>query len=695
MEHSTHPPFDSVILAGGFGSRMSPLTDSIPKPLLPVGGIPAFLRILGSLRRHGFVSTAVTTMYLADQVESCAVPTDGSTVFFREKDPLGSAGAVRALKPLSGEVLLIISGDAVCDFDFSALKKEFLASGACGAVILRRSSRVQEYGSVSLKDGFITAFCEKPSCRDILSDLVSTGIYFLRSEMLSLIPENTFFDFGKDLFPMLVKKGVSILGAIAEGSWFDIGSFGAYFDCNMHLSGGKSCIGKGVRIHPSALVEKSVLFDGVQVGNSVVKGSILAKNTLVEDECTILPGCVLGEGSVVKRGAFLNSGTVLPPKSTVCESDTGSWFCSLVREMEFIDDGVMICDNDENELGKALAKYSPLAIGCDGSAVASLKCESLALSVRDFGGDCVVCGECSPTLIAFAARNFGGGAHLSLTEKGIALRLFDQCGLPFSSEKLRAIPRRMAEKILPPAKKGKQAVVTQKKLMEEYCLMLRSELPDVERVTLGDVCGEGNEFFCRVVSLLGTKTDPEGDLFFVSPDGKSGYALTSDGREVSHWHLYLLCCLLEERKKIFLPSYTPACVERILRDSGAEVLFFGDGDSEERNSSASDLALRDGCFLCLKLLCLLKKRGLSLSCALCSLPPFAVTSLELPFEKERIPSLLGELRKGKGRLAGFDFNKARVNVMPCARGIKLYSEAVSFEMAEEFAIEAINELLKL
>ena len=187
MNISENTKFDSVILAGGFGSRLAPLTDNLPKPMLPVATESAFLRILKLLRRHGFDSTAVTTMYLPEKIEGTKFE-QGHIEYFREENPLGSAGAVARLKDCAEECLLIISGDALCDFDLSDAKAQFIKSGCDAAILLSQACNVGEYGSVCVRNGYITEFREKPSVRDTLSDLINTGIYFIGEKALKMIP---------------------------------------------------------------------------------------------------------------------------------------------------------------------------------------------------------------------------------------------------------------------------------------------------------------------------------------------------------------------------------------------------------------------------------------------------------------------------------------------------------------------------
>lgn len=699
MQNHAHPLFDSVVLAGGFGSRMSPLTDTLPKPLLPINGEAAFCRLLSALRGCGFLSTAVTTMYLAEAVESCSDPMPGATLeFFRETCPRGSAGAVADFLHRLEDTVLVVSGDAVCDFDFCALKKEFLKSKAVAAVLLSRSCRVQEYGSAVTQNGFVADFCEKPSARDIRSDLVSTGIYFLKKQALELIPKNTFFDFGKDLFPLLLQKGLPILGPVAEGSWFDIGTLDAYFDCNMHYSNQKNCVGKALRLHPEAQVEKSILFDGVQVGRSVIKGSILAKNVVVEDDCTVLPGCVLGEGTILKKGTWLDSKTVLKPFSAVEPKSTQSGLFAADCGPRYDDDGLLLCLDSPllKKLGSALALCSTVVVGCDKSSLSELKSEELALGLRDCGGSCVLYRDCPPALISFAAHSSGAGAgvHLTADKNGVSLRFFDMDGLPFCREKLRDLCRRCRESVTPSAKKGTLVHGSVSRLTSSYCRMLKQRLPQLSEIKLGALCGSEKSFFADVASRLKLARGGGEDMFFISSDGTLCSALTAEGREVSRWHLFVLSCLLDRQKKVFLPRYAPVCVERLLKNHGAEPVFFGDGDSRERRSSAVQSELWDGLYLCLKVLCLLQNHRLSLDSAFCLLPSFAVTSLTLPYEQERIPSLLSKLQKEKERLSGFEFSQGRVSILPCAcGGIKLFSEAVNYEMAEEFVVEAISRLL--
>ena len=183
MNQAGKVKFDSIILAGGFGRRLSPLTDTIPKPMLPIANQSAFIRNMGLLRENGFMNTAVTTMYLPEKIENTDIQS-GYVEYIRETDPLGSAGAIGALKSRTEDCILVMSGDSICNYDLKSAKEEFLKSGCDAAILLSRREDSGEYGSVCLCEGKVTELCEKPSVRDTLSDLINTGIYFLSKKAL-------------------------------------------------------------------------------------------------------------------------------------------------------------------------------------------------------------------------------------------------------------------------------------------------------------------------------------------------------------------------------------------------------------------------------------------------------------------------------------------------------------------------------
>ncbi|MBR4799383.1 MAG: NDP-sugar synthase, partial [Clostridia bacterium] len=317
-------PFDSVILAGGFGTRLRPLTDKVPKPMLKVAGVPVFVRAVRLLRESGFMHTAVTTMYLPEQVEK-ALPGEHGLRFFRESadSPLGSAGAVIALRARLADTFCVLSGDAVCDFDLAELKNAFVSGGCAAGIVLARVNDAGEYGTVCLEDGLVTGFCEKPSAKDTLSDLVNTGIYFFKRD--SLAGFTGCVDFARDVFPALLARGERIAGFLPEGHWFDVGSFFDYHRCNMFFTGGENARGAHISLHPEANVCGCVIADGVTVGKSTVCGSIIGENAVIGNGCFVPPGCVIGGGAELRDCALLAPGTVVARDTAVFAAENAGF----------------------------------------------------------------------------------------------------------------------------------------------------------------------------------------------------------------------------------------------------------------------------------------------------------------------------------------------------------------------------------
>ena len=234
----------AVILAGGEGSRLRPLTLGRPKPMTPLFGKPVLGHILDLLRRHGITDIAVTLRYLP------AVVTDYfgdgreagvRLTYFTEDVPLGTAGGVkRCMDFLGEEDFLVISGDAVCDLDLTAFMALHQSRRGVASLALCRRAEPLEYGLVRTDDASrITGFVEKPGWGQVDTELVNTGIYILSRRAMDHVPEGEEFDFGKDLFPRLLAGGETLCGWEIPGYWQDMGDCGAYLDSAIDALEGK------------------------------------------------------------------------------------------------------------------------------------------------------------------------------------------------------------------------------------------------------------------------------------------------------------------------------------------------------------------------------------------------------------------------------------------------------------------------
>ncbi|WP_129588641.1 nucleotidyltransferase family protein, partial [Moorella stamsii] len=217
----------AIIMAGGEGSRLRPLTCKRPKPLVPVANRPVMEYCVDLLRDLGIKEVGVTLQYLPRLIEEYFG--DGSDFglhlhYFVEDKPLGTAGSVKNAASFLDETFVVVSGDALTDFDLRPAMAKHKENRALATLVLTTVDNPLEYGVVITNpDGSIRSFLEKPSWGEVFSDRVNTGIYILEPEVLELVPEGESFDFSKDLFPRLLKDKKPLYGITLSGYWCDIG----------------------------------------------------------------------------------------------------------------------------------------------------------------------------------------------------------------------------------------------------------------------------------------------------------------------------------------------------------------------------------------------------------------------------------------------------------------------------------------
>ena len=233
----------AVILAGGLGTRLRPVTGEHPKPMVPLLGRPMMEYIVERLRESGFTQICAALHYRAGEI--MAHFGDGrrfgvSMEYRIETENLGTAGSVKNCRDfVGGEDFLIISGDAACDFALEKLMQAHREKGAAVTIALSAVSLPLRYGlAVTDGEGRIRSFIEKPEWPRVVTDLVNTGIYVLSPEVLDRVPDGI-CDFGKDLFPLLLSEGAPLYGRLMEGYWRDIGTPRDYYLCCADALDGK------------------------------------------------------------------------------------------------------------------------------------------------------------------------------------------------------------------------------------------------------------------------------------------------------------------------------------------------------------------------------------------------------------------------------------------------------------------------
>ena len=294
----------AVVMAGGEGTRLRPLTSNQPKPMVPVVGKPCMEHIIELLRTHGFEDVVVTVAFLPQAIRSYFG--DGENMGMRieysvEESPLGTAGSVRLAAGKLDDTFLVISGDALCDVDLTKLVEFHKEREASVTIGLKPVENPLEFGIVVTdSEGRVERFLEKPSWGQVFSDTINTGIYVLEPEVLNHVPTDRPYDFSKELFPLLLEMGRPIYGLPLEGYWQDIGDLDQYRQANFDaLDGHVDLSIQGVRLRGNVFAGEGVEFDLDAVEGPAYIGNYCR----ISPEATVAPYSVLGNSVTLRDGA--------------------------------------------------------------------------------------------------------------------------------------------------------------------------------------------------------------------------------------------------------------------------------------------------------------------------------------------------------------------------------------------------------
>jgi len=361
----------AVVMAGGEGSRLRPLTVGRPKPMVTVVSRPVMEHILLLLKKHGITEIVVTLQYLAGAIQSYFGDGSGwgmKIQYTVEDFPLGTAGSVKQAQHLLTETFVVISGDALTDYDISAIVAQHRKRGAMATLTLARVPNPLEYGVVITNDdGTVRQFLEKPSWSEVFSDTVNTGIYVLEPKVLNYCPSSQAFDFSQDLFPVMMRNGDPIYGHIAEGYWCDIGNLEEYARATRDVLEGRVAVeplgrdmgngiwmGERVDVAPDArlvgpiwlgdevkigqgaeiigpavlrenviidrmaTIERSILWRSCYAGErSEIRGALLCRQVSVKSNAVIMEGAVVGDNSTIEEGAIIRANVKIWPNKQV------------------------------------------------------------------------------------------------------------------------------------------------------------------------------------------------------------------------------------------------------------------------------------------------------------------------------------------------------------------------------------------
>jgi len=419
----------AVIMAGGFGTRLRPLTANIPKPMVPLMNKPMMHHIVDLLKNHGITDLISSLFYFPDAITSYFG--DGSKFgvkmqYTHANADYGTAGSVRNATNGMNERIMVISGDVLTDFDLSEAIRFHDTHKAKATIVLTHAKNPLQFGVVMTdQQSKITRFLEKPSWGEVFSDAINTGIYILEPEIIQMIPYRESYDFGKDLFPLLLRQNQDLYGCVVEGYWRDIGNLHEYQEAHLdvlngfvkvelegteeagirvganttidrtkvHCSGnvvlGSGCtVGDGARlsnvvignscsIGVGAVITNSVLWHDISVGHSAeVSSDVIGSRTSIGDRAVIQENVFISDGCWVGRDAKLSANIKLWPEKVVEEGAilTRSlvWEDKWLREL-FTDSRITGLSNIEMnpEFGAKLGAAYGAFIGPGKNVVAS------------------------------------------------------------------------------------------------------------------------------------------------------------------------------------------------------------------------------------------------------------------------------------------------------------------------------------
>jgi mannose-1-phosphate guanylyltransferase/phosphomannomutase len=391
----------AIIMAGGEGTRLRPLTGSMPKPLAKLCGRPAVEYILDLLIQHSFTKAVFTLRYKGEMIErlyengfymSDNPPHKGIDLRFSyEDEPLGTAGCVKKAAANFTDDFLVISGDALCDFNLEAALRFHKESGAEATIIIKQVSDPREYGLVITdpETHAITGFSEKPSYLNCVTDFANTGVYILNPSVLELIPDGKMWDFARDVFPKMLKEKKRLMAYPETGYWCDIGDIDTYASCQRDILSGKV----------------NCFINAKKIADGVYSNTAIPSNVVVKAPAYIGRNVLLGKNCVI-------SGTVLSDNVTLgnsCRVSDSVILDGVITAGELISEGAVICENVKIKSNVSLSSGSVIGESTVINENASVESDVRVWQNKTIPANTAVCND----------FKFGGKSKIEITERGI------------------------------------------------------------------------------------------------------------------------------------------------------------------------------------------------------------------------------------------------------------------------------------
>jgi mannose-1-phosphate guanylyltransferase/phosphomannomutase len=723
----------AVILAGGVGTRLRPLSILRPKPMVRLLDKPLLEHIILLLKENGFDEICITLQYLPGMVKDYFQNGQDFGVFIEyrtEEKPLGTAGCIKACSDFIGEdPVLIVSGDAACTLNLRAFYESHIQRGADASLFIKQCLEPLEYGLVITDEGGrISSFIEKPSEDRVYSDMVNTGIYVIGKSVLDRIPEGIACDFGSELFPMLLEQGYKLYGYSGEGYWNDVGSCSAYLKTSFDFLDPKTrlyiaesaavkpgssigpnvVIGSGSRIETGCHIKNSVI-DGAGLGaGCTVNGSIICSGVSIGSGCHISEGSVIADNVTIGSDCYIAEGVRIWPGKTI---EAGS------RILRSITDGnssynpsfsarAVVSGEAVYELtpelamllGMSKAKLNSCGAACCSKGYARLIAESFLTGCQAAGREAYLLDCELPSAAAFMGRSLGLDLTLFVyqNDKKISLSFFDKNGLPIS----RKLQRDMEAACYNEAVRAGAESCTEKKLINGSGELYIASVMNLCGSLEGLVISAKPKILSDVLKKKGAKPVPPSDGVIeleLSSDGFSLSATDEAGRRWSYGHLLCALTYIElsrdgSDKVLTLPYDAPQAAETVAESLGAKILRLNkDGSSAVEDFIKKPYA-SDGLYIAGRLCSYLAAERLLLKELMARLPQFHTAESEYSLSTGKGSArLLRSLAKNYPAelVSGIKINTGRGSARIIGQGsrLRILAESYSMEAAWELCTE--------
>ena len=680
----------AVIMAGGEGTRLRPLTCDTPKPLVKLCGRPISEYILDLLQEHGCENAVFTLRYLGEKIEKHFESGKYGSIkldFSYEETSLGTAGCVKKAVncfDITDDCFVVISGDAMCDFNLTAAIDFHKANKSEATIIVKQVDDPREYGLVVQKDGVISGFSEKPSYLGCVSEFANTGVYILSPKVLKLIPEGKMWDFAKDVFPEMLKRKMKLMSFTENGYWCDIGDLRTYKSCQNDMLSGKvrynagetinSFVPKGVVINKPCYIGQNfsagsgtiieagtVICDNVTIGcGSHLNGAIILSGAFLGEKTTVNAG-ILGENVKLESGvsvfedAVVGSDSVIE-RGTVIKSGVRIWANKTIPSFKIIGEDVKYGSSGISEIsekgisGETNADITPAFLTKLGSAAASaFKGKTLIASEKNLssaifkaaicvgfssaGSDIIDCGALTLPMLIQSSRIHEAEQIMYISSSSHTdILLLSQGGLP-----LTRVTERKLENYL---NKGEYANAQWNsfgsvKSFKGAELLYRNWLETFagfkSRYNINVQCN--NPAIKKIAErVFSSVSNTSGQLLTVKLNHRGSRAefFVSEDEKADWTKLVSIVCSekLKTEKEIAVPVEFPSVAEFMAESLGGKVFRYfrcpnDNSDEKAREIARNEAFLFDGIVLALNVLEILTSELITLHDYVFSLPQFA------------------------------------------------------------------------